>query len=130
VHRAFVALVIVAACSDSASKPPAAASAPPISKPATPAPDAAIATVDSWIGIRIERDLWISKVFDATPAKQAGVLAGDRLVALYGEPIESAREFMAQIRRMPSGATIPLTVERRGEELKLSITTEARPPTR
>lgn len=122
------ALVIVAACSDSPAKsPPPPVSSPADARPAvTPIPDADLALAASWIGVRLN-GLTIFDVLDNTPAKQAGILAGDQLVSLYGAEIESVHDFVEQIRRMPPGATIPLVVSRGGEELKLSITVAARP---
>ncbi|HEY5938160.1 MAG TPA: PDZ domain-containing protein [Kofleriaceae bacterium] len=122
------ALVIVAACSDSPTKtsPPAVASSADARAAIMPSPDADLALAASWIGVRLD-GLTIVDVIDSTPAKQAGVLAGDQLVSLYGAPVESVRDFVEQIRRMPPGATIPLVVSRGGEELKLSITVVERP---
>lgn len=123
------ALVIVAACSDSPAKapPPPIASSPDARTAITKAPDADVAATASWIGVRLN-GLTIYDVLDGTPAKAAGVLTGDELVSLYGEPVSSVHDFVDQIRRMPPGATIPLTVSRDGKELKLTITVASRPP--
>ena len=125
--RAILFLVLVA-CSD--SKPaPAPRPSPADAAVADKAPADAVDLVAaaSWIGVRLN-GLEIIEVLDNTPAKEAGILAGDQLVSLYGESIESVHEFVDQIRRMPPGATIPLVVKRGGEELKLSITVASRPP--
>jgi S1-C subfamily serine protease len=129
------ALVIVVACSDSSSKPPPAPMTTPDAKVAdatvttAPGSGAWITLTMSWIGVRLD-GLTITDVLADTPAKKAGVVAGDQLVSLYGEPVGSVHDFVDQIRRMPPGATIPLTVLRGGAELKLSITVEPFPEDR
>jgi S1-C subfamily serine protease len=120
-------MLIVIGCSDSRPKPPPATTT--VSDAAVariPSPDAELALTMSWIGVRLD-GLTIIEVIENTPAKQAGVVAGDQLVSLYGEPIQSVRPFIDQIARTPPGATIPLTVSRGGAEVKLSITVAPRP---
>jgi S1-C subfamily serine protease len=119
-------MLIVAGCSDSRSKPPPATTTTADAAVARSNPDAEIALAMSWIGVRLDH-LTINEVLENTPAKQAGILAGDQLVSLYGQPIDSVHDFIDQIARMPPGATIPLTVSRGGAELKLTITVAARP---
>jgi len=55
------------------------------------------------------------------PAHAAGVLPGDRLVSLDGEPVETFADASEIIRARP-GTAIPLVVERDGDELSLTLT--------
>ncbi|MDN3311463.1 site-2 protease family protein [Microbacterium oryzae] len=55
------------------------------------------------------------------PAHAAGVLPGDRLVSLAGEPVETFAEASEIIRARP-GTAIPLVVERDGDEVSLTLT--------
>ena len=119
-------LLLVLACSDPAPKP-----APAVVKAdAAPAADAGGPLAPSWLGIRLDPDLIIVQVLAGTPAEKAGLVAGDRVLTLYGAPLHSARHLVDQIQRIGSGATVPLVVARGADELKVSITLEQRPPDR
>lgn len=55
------------------------------------------------------------------PAAEAGILPGDRLVSVAGEPVETFAGASAVIQRSP-GTTIPVVVERDGSMLTLQMT--------
>ncbi|BBC32566.1 putative metalloprotease [Streptomyces graminofaciens] len=56
-----------------------------------------------------------------TPAKAAGLKAGDKIVAFDGERVEDWAALQADIRSNP-GKQVTLTVERKGKELDLTTT--------
>ena len=91
----MLVMLIVVGCSDARPKPPATTTTD-AAVTRTPSPDADVATTMSWIGVRLD-GLTINEVLENTPAKRAGVAAGDQLVSLYGEPVESVRVFIDQI---------------------------------
>ncbi len=56
----------------------------------------------------------------ATPARAAGVEAGDVLVAFDGRPVAEWEDFTAAV-RASEGSDVPLVVERDGEQLTLTV---------
>ena len=67
----------------------------------------------------------IAEVLDDGAARQAGIMAEDRVVALDGVSIESAHQWVRLIRDNP-GKTMPLRVLRDGSEVELSLTPRSR----
>ncbi|MCW4386699.1 site-2 protease family protein [Salinibacterium sp. SYSU T00001] len=57
----------------------------------------------------------------AAPAAEAGVLPGDRMVSIDGEPVTSWEQASAVFRESP-GETLELVVEREGERESLEVT--------
>ncbi|HZD64354.1 MAG TPA: Do family serine endopeptidase, partial [Xanthobacteraceae bacterium] len=55
------------------------------------------------------------------PATKAGILAGDVITAVNGNPVKDARDLARQIGSMAPGATAKLTAWRNGEEKTFSI---------
>jgi serine protease Do len=55
------------------------------------------------------------------PATKAGIMAGDVITAVNGNPVKDARDLARQIGSMAPGATAKLTVWRNGEEKTFSI---------
>ncbi len=62
----------------------------------------------------------VRQIVADSSAAQAGVQAGDQLVALNHEPIQSAAQFVTQIQRL-AGQTVQLEVERQGQTLVLPV---------
>ena len=62
----------------------------------------------------------IGKVIPGTPAAEAGLKAGDRIVAVDGKPITSWQEFVEYVRERP-GKHITITVERNGQLLNFDL---------
>lgn len=55
------------------------------------------------------------------PAAEAGILPGDRIVSVDGQPVDTFDQVSLVIQGAP-GRSIPVVVERDGEELSLSMT--------
>src|SRR6476659_3028293 len=55
------------------------------------------------------------------PATKAGIMAGDVITAVNGNPVKDARDLARQIGSMAPGSTAKLTVWRKGEEKTFSI---------
>ena len=63
-----------------------------------------------------------------SPADQAGVEAGDVILAINGDAVESAEQVTDAIRALAPGTAVVLTILRSEEELTLGVTLAERPP--
>ena len=61
----------------------------------------------------------VGKVMDGTPAKEAGVLEGDKITALNGRPVALWDEVLKVIHE--SRADIHLTLERKGQVIEIAV---------
>ncbi len=61
-----------------------------------------------------------TQIEPGSPAAQAGLRENDRIVAVDGEPLDSAREWVALVRERP-GEPLNVTVERDGQRLQLTM---------
>jgi M6 family metalloprotease-like protein len=77
-----------------------------------------------YLGVSWEREasgkLVVAEVSPGAPAEKAGVLRGDVVQQLDGNPITSADQFRDRLQALPPGQTIKLQVERGGKTLELS----------
>ena len=82
----------------------------------------------AWLGISSQAmrggGLMVQRVTPESPASQAGIQAGDVLVALQGRAIDNLPDFYRQLWTWgPAGSTLEITVKRLGQERKVRITT-------
>ncbi len=68
----------------------------------------------------------VGTVEPSSPAEQAGLLPGDRVLALDGEPVHWWDDLARRVRAHPPGE-LTFEVERQGESLTLSARVEIRP---
>lgn len=73
-----------------------------------------------------ERGLLVVHVAEDGPAAKAGVLQGDILVQLAGQPVANADDLQALLGPERVGSTVALTVIRGGEARELSVEVRAR----
>jgi regulator of sigma E protease len=66
----------------------------------------------------------ISSVSPDSPAKRAGLQAGDVVTAVAGQPVFTPEDLVEAIRSRP-GQAFPITVERDGKPLTLTVTPDA-----
>lgn len=69
----------------------------------------------------------ISGIVEDGPAERAGLRSRDVIIAVAGGPVSDRGELIARVREQEPGSWIPLTVERRGEQLELRAQLTARP---
>ncbi len=86
-----------------------------------------------WLGVSVEDaenggGVVVAGVERSGPALRAGVHAGDVVVALNGDHIDSARSLIRAVAATPPGNTVHLTVRRDGHEVELPVTIALRPP--
>ncbi|HZY31110.1 MAG TPA: RIP metalloprotease RseP [Candidatus Methylomirabilis sp.] len=66
----------------------------------------------------------VGEVMDGFPAREAGLLRGDRIVAIEGQPVEKWEDLAKQIHQSP-GRPVRLTVEREGKRFDLAVAPKA-----
>ena len=66
----------------------------------------------------------VGEVMEGFPAREAGLLRGDRIVAIQGQPIEKWEELAKQIHQSP-GRPVRLTVEREGKRFDVTVAPKA-----
>lgn len=67
-------------------------------------------------------ELLVGDVAPGSPAQKAGVARGDAVLALGGEPVETAEEFRERVQGGAPGETLVLLVEREGETVEIAAT--------
>ncbi len=69
----------------------------------------------------------ITKVSPGTPAAKAGLRAGDAVIAVDGDSVDSSLSLVAQIRERQVGDSANLTIVRGGAKRELAVTLASRP---
>jgi serine protease Do len=73
------------------------------------------------LGLKSPQGALVSEPQANGPATKAGIMAGDVITAVNGNPVKDARDLARQIGSMAPGSTAKLTVWRKGEEKTFSI---------
>ena len=68
----------------------------------------------------------VVEVLSGTPAARAGMLEGDRIVAIEGERVADGISLIVAIRTHRPGETIELTLVRDGEERTVEVRLDAK----
>jgi len=89
---------------------------------ATPAP----VVSNVWLGAQFERSATIERVIPASPAADAGLRAGDRILTIGGVAIENAPDVTSAISQRKPGERIDVVVERGDARITASVTIAAR----
>src|SRR5262247_620396 len=74
------------------------------------------------IGMKQSEGALVAEPQANSPAAKAGIVAGDVITSVNGTPIKDAKELARQIGGMAPGASVKLTVWRKGEEKTISLT--------
>jgi S1-C subfamily serine protease len=82
----------------------------------------------SWLGISSQSlrggGLKVQRVTPEGPAEQAGIQAGDILVAFDGRAIDNLADFYQRLWSLgPAGSALELTVQRQGQQKKIQVVT-------
>lgn len=74
------------------------------------------------MNVTVNKGAFVSEVQPDTAADEAGLQAGDIITAVNGRNIHSFRELAARISSMGAGAEVELSILRKGEKQKVSVT--------
>ncbi|MCR4414805.1 MAG: trypsin-like peptidase domain-containing protein [Thermoguttaceae bacterium] len=81
----------------------------------------------SQFGLKESRGVIVTAVVPDSPAAKAGILPGDVVVAVGGQPVRDSEDLRLAIARTKIGAQADVTLHREGKELHVSVTIEQRP---
>lgn len=73
------------------------------------------------IGVQIIADNIISKVFENTPASEAGILAGDQIISINGESVQGKSTSLVSEMIQASNDTVNISVLRNEENLSFQV---------
>ena len=71
--------------------------------------------------LAVEEGALIEEVLDDTPAAEAGLQAGDIIVAVDGDPVDQRRTLPERLYAYDEGEQVTLSVLRDGEELEIDV---------
>jgi serine protease Do len=83
-----------------------------------------------WLGVSVEdRDdgVTIATLDRAGPAAKAGIKAGDVVIAVNGDKIDSSRGLIRTVAVVPPGNTVRVTIRRQGQEMEVPVNVGRRP---
>ncbi len=86
-----------------------------------------------WLGVQMalpeagQVGVRIKQVFRTSPAGEAGLVAGDVLRGVGGQPVNHPAEVSSAVHKRRPGDVVEVTLERKGESLRLSVKLEAYP---
>ncbi|MBX5480706.1 MAG: trypsin-like peptidase domain-containing protein [Myxococcaceae bacterium] len=90
-----------------------------------------------WLGVNIVEGVSahgkgavVSDVFRGSPAAQAGLAPGDRVLGVNGATVQSFQQLLRKISFLAPGTRATLLVERDGRQLELTVTLAQRPSSR
>lgn len=88
-------------------------------------PPAPVAAAGPRIGAELsaqDSPVIIARPLPLSPAEQAGLLPGDQVLAVDGQPVADKTSFVAAISSTPGGSRRTLTIRRDGSEQELAVT--------
>lgn len=74
------------------------------------------------LGMKDDKGALVAEPLTDGPAAKVGILSGDVIAALNGQPVNDIRDLAKQIGDMAPGGTVKLTIWRKGEEKTISLT--------
>ncbi len=77
------------------------------------------------LGIQVRADeagVWVVEPIEGSPADEAGIESGDRMVKVAGQDIPGLMQLQAVMRGLDAGQEIDVIVERDGEKVEMTIT--------
>jgi len=66
----------------------------------------------------------VDSVVEGGPAAKGGIQPGDRIIAIKGQPTPNVNAYMATMQQQKAGVPLEVMVQRKGQEIKLTVTPE------
>lgn len=85
------------------------------------------AVVYSFMGIPLNKGVFIERVDEQTPAAEAGLQVGDKLIKVADTEIKTVMQVQMVVREN-AGTELPLVYERNGQQSEVRILARANPP--
>lgn len=70
----------------------------------------------------------VTGVAPGSPAAEAGIEPGDRILSVNGQPVADARSLSKAVEEIPVGSELTLRIDRRGSEIEIRVRTRAEIP--
>jgi peroxiredoxin len=125
--RGALAALIAATLLAAPGGPVRAQPAGPVAQAATPATLAP----SPWIGIGIQNarpyGVLVNTVYPDTPAADAGLLPGDEIVKIAGDPVGTTDSLVDKVKSFAAGSEVELTVNRGGSASQVLVTLAQKP---
>jgi serine protease Do len=84
-----------------------------------------------WLGVtvgeNVQGGLAIAALDHNSPGARAGMRAGDIVLAVNGERVETSNSLIKAIAAVPPGSSVRITVRRQGTEMEIPVTVGRRP---
>ncbi|MEM2937051.1 MAG: trypsin-like peptidase domain-containing protein [Candidatus Bathyarchaeia archaeon] len=78
--------------------------------------------LSSYYGIPLSEGVLVTRVVEGSPADEAGIMAGDIIIALDDAPIIKIEKLLSEIHKRKAGDRVNLTVYRKGFEYAMTVT--------
>lgn len=79
-----------------------------------------------YLGVCFGNDLVVMQIFDSSAYKAAGGLAGDKIVSVNGENVETSADYSNIIKKIKAGSAVKFVVIRNQKEVMLNVVTGVR----
>lgn len=119
-----IALSLGVACAAWAHPTTAPRPAPPRVRARPPVKKADAEEGRPWLGVELnegKRGVALKRVIDGTPARQAGLQAGDEIVAVDGRAVSSPSDLQGRIGAMKVGQKVKVDVLRRARRFTVTV---------
>jgi peroxiredoxin len=120
-----IALSLGVACTAWAHPTTAPRPAAPRVRAKAPVKKAGAAEGRPWLGIELregKRGVGLKRVIEGTPARQAGLMAGDEILAIDRRPVTTPEELQARVGALKVGQKIKVDVLRRARRFTVTVT--------
>jgi len=78
--------------------------------------------ISRYYGIPVDEGVLVTKIVEGSPAEDAGLVAGDIILALNDVPITKIEKLLSEIHKKKAGEKVNLTVYREGYEYAVEVT--------
>jgi S1-C subfamily serine protease len=77
--------------------------------------------ISRYYGIPLDEGVLVTRVVEGSPAHEAGIVAGDIILALDNVPVKRIEKLLGEIHKKRAGEKVNLTVYRDGFEYSIEV---------